>query len=179
MESRRVGKVLFLVLGEFRMRRILVALAVVAVAIVSSSNASAGLFHRKSDCCTPAPAACAPAPVCAPAPTCEPACAPAKRVGLLARLHALKASKCSAAPASCCEPAPAPCAPACEPAPAPCAPACEPAPTCCEAAPACGTKRVGLLARLHARKASRCAAPAASCCEAAPAPAPVSDCGCN
>ncbi|MFN9915877.1 MAG: hypothetical protein ACK53L_25015, partial [Pirellulaceae bacterium] len=72
--------------------------------------------------------------------------------GLLARLHA---GRCGgeAAP-SCCEPAP------------------PPAPSCSEPAPSCGSKRVGLLARLRARLHScSCAAPAPSCCEPAPAPA--------
>ena len=118
------------------MRRVLIALAVVSLAIVSSSSASAGIFNRKSDCCNPAPACCepAPAPVCDPAPSC---CGETKRVGLLARLHANLHSRCHGAP-SCCEPAPAP------------APCCEPAPSCCGE-----TKRVGLLTRLHNRLHNR------------------------
>ncbi len=156
------------VLGEFRMRRILVALAVVSIAVLSSSSASAGLFHRKSDCCAPAPVCCepAPAPVC-----CDPApsCGGRKHVGLFARLHARKMACC--APTTCCEPAPAPC---CEPAPAPVC--CEPAPTCCEApVDCCGKKRhMGFFARHRARKAACCAPAPVACCDA-PAPA----CGCN
>ena len=97
---------------------------------------------------------------------------------LLAKLHAKKgchgAAAAEAAPASDsgCEAAPAP-----APAPAP------------AAAPSChGKKRVGLLAKLHAKKAARgChgAAPAApacdsgcgSCGDAAPASSGCSSCG--
>lgn len=188
-----------LFLESFRMRRVLVALAIVGCAMVSSSNASAGIFNRKKDCSGAAASCCAPAPApaCDAAPACEPAPAScggsAKREGLLARLHARKKS-CSApaAASACCDaaPAPAPCAveaPCAAPAPAPCAaPAascCDAAPaaaSCCDAAPKAARPKVlaGLLAKCKTRRAS-CSAPAApSCCDAAPVAAAPS-CGCN
>lgn len=149
----------------------LASLALAAVALSSSfASASCGgrvgllakLQASKASCCEPAPA-CAPAPEYAPAPTCsEPAPACGGRVGLLAKLKARKAA-CSEPAPTCCEPAPAP--DCCAPAPAP-------APVCCEPAPTCGG-RVGLLAKLRARRAS-CSEPAPVSCEA-PAPA----CGCE
>jgi hypothetical protein len=40
----------FFVIGEFRMRRLIIALAIVGCAIATSSSASAGIFGRKKDC---------------------------------------------------------------------------------------------------------------------------------
>ena len=89
--------------------------------------------------------------------------------GLFARKHCRGAAAAECAPVAECAPAPAP---------APCPP------------PSCGGrgKHGGLLARLRARRASRCSgamdncAPAAACCEPAPTTAccsaPVADCGC-
>lgn len=172
------------------MRRLIASLAVVAVAVGFSSTASAGLFHKKSSCCEPAPVCCEePAPVC-----CEeaaPSCGGPKfqlkghlkghLKGLMAKLHAKKASCCEPAPAPCCEaPAPAP-APCCA-APAP-APSCEPAPAaCCDAAaPACCGPKFqlkghlkGLMSKLHAKKSSCCEPAPAACCDA-----PAPSCGCN
>ena len=175
--------------------RLIASLAIAAIAVSFSSTASAGLFH-KAACCDAAPTCCEPAPapscgceVAAPSCGCEvdPCCKPARKQllkGLIAKLHARKASCCETAP-TCCEPAPTCCEPA--PAPAPCcAPA--PAPSCgCEvAAPSCGCevdpcckparKHVlkNLFGKLCARK-SACCEPAPSCgCEVA-----APSCGCN
>jgi hypothetical protein len=170
--------------------RLIASLAIAAIAVSFSSTASAGLFH-KAACCDAAPAISEPAPSCGcevAAPSCgcevDPCGKPARKQllkGLIAKLHARKASCCETAP-TCCEPAPAP-APCCEPAPAP-----APAPSCgCEvAAPSCGCevdpcskparKHVlkNLFGKIHALK-SACCEPAPSCgCEVA-----APSCGCN
>ncbi len=129
------------------------------------------------------------APCCEPEPVvedcgceAEPVCADpcASRVGLLAKLRARCGSRCGSdcgcevvEEAPCCEP---------EPVVEDCG---------CEAEPVCAdpcASRVGLLAKLRARCASRdCGCEVveeAPCCEPAPAPAPVCepapvDCGCE
>lgn len=175
---------LLVLLGVSSMRRLIITLTVVVCAAISSSNASAGLFHKKSDCCDSAPVCCeAPAP--APAPCCDatPVCRPKlhlghKMKGMMSHLHSKfqKDSCCEPAPSCGCE-APAPCA---APAPAPCA---APAPSCgCEAAPSCKPARKHCLqdAFSHIKgkfAAKKCCAPAPSCGCEAPAPAP--SCGCN
>jgi hypothetical protein len=177
--------------------RLIASLAIAAIAVSFSSTASAGLFH-KAACCDAAPTCCEPAPapscgceVAAPSCGCEvdPCCKPARKQllkGLIAKLHARKASCCETA-STCCEPAPAPtcCEPA--PAPAPCA-APAPAPSCgcevaapscgCEAEPCCKPARKHVLknffGKICARK-SACCEPAPSCgCEVA-----APSCGCN
>jgi len=164
--------------------RLIASLAIAAIAVSFSSTASAGLFH-KAACCDAAPTCCEPAPapscgceVAEPSCGCEvdPCCKPARKhllKGLIAKLHARKASCCETAP-TCCEPAPAP-----APAPAPSC-GCEvAAPSCgCEVDPCCKPARKhllkGFIAKLHARKAS-CCEPAPSCgCEVA-----APSCGCN
>ena len=166
------------------MVKVRMASLALAAVVMSSSFASAscggrvGLLAKlkasKASCCEPAPAR-EPAPVCEAAPACcEPAPTCGGRVGLLAKLKARKAA-CSAPAPTCCEPAPAPVC--CEPAPAPTCCEAAPAPACCEPAPTCGG-RVGLLAKLRARRSS-CGAPAPACgCEAAPVATPgCSSCG--
>lgn len=152
--------------------RLIASLAVVAIAISFSATASAGIFH-KSACCDAAPAPSCGCEVAAPSCGCEvdPCCTPARKhllKGMIAKLHARKASCCETA-VTCCEPAPAPC----------CAPVVAPAPSCgCEvAAPSCGCEVDPCCkpARKHVLKNffSKICARKSSCCEPAPS------CGCE
>ena len=169
--------------------RFIALLAVAASLSLAPSNANAfgHLFgHRAAGCdaCVEAPSCgCEIAPSCGCEVIVDDCCDPCggkKRVGLFARLKAKHAAK------SCCAPEPT-CG--CEIAAPTCG--CEmvaPAPSCgCEIAPSCGCevdpccdpcakpKRVGLLAKLKAKRAAKsCCAPAPSCgCEVAPS------CGCE
>ena len=174
-------------LGVSSMRRMIITLAVVVCAAISSSNASAGLFCKKNACCEPAPVCCeAPAPTCCePAPVCRPKLELGCKIkGMFGKLHS-KLHK-----SSCCEPAPTCCdapAPTCCDAPAPCA---APAPSCgcevaapsrgCEAPSCCKPARKhcikNMMSHLKGKFASKkCCAPAPSCgCEVA-----TPSCGCN
>ena len=168
--------------GESSMRRLIVTLTVVVCAAISSSSASAGLFCKKNDCCSPAPVCCeSPAPVCCDsAPACRPKLNLGCKIkGILSNLHSKK-SCCDAAPSCGCEaPAPSCCA-----APAPCAtpaPCAAPAPSCgCEAPACCKPARKHCMKDMFAHIKGKFARK--SCCEAAPScgcEAPAPSCGCN
>ncbi len=170
---------LLVLLGVSSMRRLIITLTVVVCAAISSSNASAGLFHKKSDCCDSAPVCCeAPAP--APAACCDatPACRPKlhlghKMKGIMSHLHSKfqKDSCCDTAPSCGCEaPAPAPCA---APAPAPSC-GCDAAPISCKPARKhCLQDAFSHIKGKFASKRSSATAPSCGC------EAPAPSCGCN
>jgi hypothetical protein len=170
------------------------ALAVMLLALVSSS-AQAGLFWNHGHggcgcepacgapvetCCAPEPSCCAPEPCCCDCGGCGH-----RHGGLLGHLK----HRCRGGLFGChrgcgcevaCEPA-CGCEPACEPA-CGCEPACEPACGCEPACDPCCRKRCGgLLHRLFAHKhrgCGCCAAPACGCAaEVSCGCEPV--CGCN
>ncbi len=163
------------------MRRVVSSLVLAAAfAVLTSANASAGLFGgllcKKScdaGCAEPAcgcEAPCEPAcgieaPACGcEAPACDSGCG-IKKPGLLSKLFSkCKLGKHAACDSGCAEPAcgvEAPCAPACEP-------ACGVEPACGCEVPACdsgcGIKKPGFLAKLFSKKSCLgCEAPSCGC----------------
>jgi hypothetical protein len=168
------------------MRRYLLPMLVVAVALAYASNAQA--FFGMGGCgCEPScgyaePACgCAAEPSCGCEMACDSCCDSGKhRCGLFARLRARMAAKhsCGCEPACGCEAscgyAEASCGCAAEPACGCAEPSCGCEADCCE--PAC--KRCCIFSRIKARRAKHaCCAPACGC-EASCGCAVEPSCGC-